>query len=141
YPRDVPVANRGQLADYLVKTKVWNDKTASLRARIEDLEKGEKARLENMMIAKFPQDIQNMMRKPEAERAPLEKQLGALAFRQVQYEWDRIKLKDPEQKTREELLKELAKYDALKPAPLPVAPVMQDVGPEAPPTHMPKKIS
>src|SRR5262249_44140002 len=50
-----------------------------------------------------------------------------------------LKLKEPEQKKLDELTKELAKYDALKPVPFPVAQTMQDVGPSAPMTHMPKK--
>jgi cytochrome c553 len=139
YPRDVPLATRQQLAEYQAKTKEWDERTASLRQRIEDLEHKEKVRLENMMVAKFPVDVQSMMHKPEAERLPLEKQLAALVFRQVQYEWDHMKLKDAEQKKHDEMVKELTKYNSLRPSPYPEAPTMQDVGSEAPLTHMPKK--
>ena len=39
-----------------------------------------------------------MMRKARGKRTPLEKQLAALAYRQVQYEFDHLKLKGAEKK-------------------------------------------
>jgi len=141
FPQDRPLASPKELADYQTKYRAWAEKTAGLRKQIEDLERGEKDRLEKNATAKFPHDIQDMMRKPETARSPLEKQLAALAHRQVQYEWDRLKLKEPEQKTHEQLVKGLAKWDNLKPAPLPPAMTVRDIGPEAPVTLMPKKSS
>jgi hypothetical protein len=69
-------------------------------------------------IDKFPRDIQAMIRKPEAERTPLEQQLASLAYRQVDYEFDQIEkhVKDEKSKTRyKELTAALAKFDADKP--------------------------
>src|SRR5207253_1269264 len=97
-PVDAPLATRKDWAEQQLKAKIWEEKTAGLRAQLDTLEKAEKTRLQEMMIAKFPLDIQAMMRKASAERTPLEKQLAALAFRQVQYEWDNLKLKDAEKK-------------------------------------------
>ncbi|HWY88363.1 MAG TPA: DUF1553 domain-containing protein, partial [Gemmataceae bacterium] len=139
FPKDGPVATTKQRADFQVKYKEWEEKTAGLRERIADLEQKDKIRAENGATAKFPQDIQAMMRKPAAERKPLEKQLAALAYRQVQYEFDNLKLKDADQKKLDALKKELAKYDLFKPSPLPTAPTIMDVGPEAPLIHIPKK--
>jgi hypothetical protein len=138
-PREEPMATREQLENYQARLKTWEEKTAGLRQQIEGVERGEKTRLQEFMTSKFPGDVQAMMRKPESERSPLEKQLAALVFRQVQYEWDHMKLKDADQKKREELLKELAKYDTYKPAAFPTMLAMRDAGPEAPPTQMPKK--
>ncbi len=53
----------------------------------------------------------------------------ALVYRQVQYEYDHMKLKEPDLKKQDGLTKELAKFDSLKPAPLPVAMTVHDVGP------------
>ena len=139
FPRDGPVAGKHQQADYQVKYKEWEEKTAGLRKQIADLEQKDKIRAENGATAKFPKDIQAMMRKAAAERTPLEKQLAALAYRQVQYEFDNLKLKDPDQKKLNELQKELAKYDVFKPVPNPIVPTIMDVGPEAPLTQIPKK--
>ena len=52
-----------------------------------------------------------------------------------------MKLKEPDLKKQDELLKELAKYDSFKPAPLPVAMTVRDVGPVAPITTIPKKVA
>ena len=115
-------------------------KTASLRQQIEALEKCEQATLQTTATAKFPNDIHAMMRKPPTERPPLEKQLAALAYRQVQYEFDHLKLKDPEKKQYEGLVKELAKFDALKPKLLaPAAPWFAMPSILTPAVHIPKK--
>ena len=140
-PHTGPVATKEERAVYQAKLKEWEEKTASIRAKIDSVEKKEKARLETMMTTKFPQDIQDMVAKTEKDRLPLEKQLIALVYRQVQYEYDHMKLKDPDLKKQDELVKELAKYDSLKPAPLPVAMTVRDVGPEAPVTSIPKKVA
>ena len=140
FPREVPVATREERSAYEVKQKRWEEMTAAVRAQIDALEKDEKDKAAHGAITKFPKDIQVMLRKPDAERSPLEKQLAALAYRQVQYEFDyRIKLKEPEKKKHDELLKELAKYDSYKPAPLLRALTVRDVGAEAPPVRISKK--
>jgi hypothetical protein len=139
FPQEGPIASASQRADYEAKKRIWEERTAGLRKEIEAVESKEKAKAEHGAITKFPKDIQAMMRKPEAERSPLEKQLAALAYRQVQYEFDHPKLKDADKKKHDELLGELAKFDHLKPAPLAVALTVRDVGPEAPPTRVPKK--
>ncbi len=138
-PATTPVASRSQLAEYQKKLAVWEEQTAPIRKKLGEVEKAEKDRLESMMTIKFPQDVQSMVHKPNDERLPLEKQLVGLVFRQVQYEHDHMKLKDPDLKQQTELQKELAQFDSLKPAPLPVAMTIKDVGSEAPPTTIPKK--
>ncbi len=140
-PRTGPVATKEEQAAYLAKLKEWEEKTAAIRKQIDAVEKPEKARLENMMTTKFPADIQDMVQKSDQERLPLEKQLVALVYRQVQNEYDHMKLKEPDLKKQDGLMKELAKYNSLKPAPLPVAMMVQDVGPQAPPTTIPKKVA
>src|SRR5262245_23251578 len=79
YPVDAPLASRKDWADHQTQSKIWEEKTKTLREQIDALEKSEKTRLQEMMVVKFPQDIQAMMRKPDGERTPLEKQLAALA--------------------------------------------------------------
>jgi hypothetical protein len=92
-------------------------------------------------VARFPEDIQAMIRKPAAERSPFEAQLAALAWRQVIYDWERVdrtfKSDDKEQIVT--LRRQLAALNKDKPAPLPVAFAAADVGPVAPPVFIPKK--
>jgi len=141
-PRDDrPVATALQIHDYETKLRPWLEKTADLRARLEAIEAPERDKAAREAIEKFPDDIQAILHKPEAKRDPLERQLGALAYRQVTYEYGRL---DRRYKgaVKEELLRlrrELAAFDALKPAPLPVTLTMSDTGTTAPPTFIPKR--
>ena len=72
--------------------------------------------------------------------APWEHQIAELAYRQVDYEYGRFQ-KIIKARTRKNLslLKKLAQFDEFKPAPLPRALLVTDVGPAAPPLFMPKK--
>lgn len=135
------LATPEQQKDYYRKLEAWKAKAAPVLAQIEALEKPERARAEQAAISKFPPDIQVMMRKPLAERTPFEKQLAGLAYRQVIYEFDRLdkRFKDEKKQKLTDLKIELAKFDAQKPAPLPIGLIVRDVGPEAPSIHIPKK--
>jgi hypothetical protein len=137
---DLPLATPAQVAEHRRKLEAWEKKTEPIRAKIAAIEGPARVKAEKGAIDKFPDDIQAMMRKPEAKRSPLEAQLAALAYRQVQYEFDRLDkaFKDEQKKKLTELRKEL---DAAgeKPEPLPLALTLRDVGPEAPPTLLPKK--
>ena len=73
------------------------------------------------------------------DRSPLERQLGALAYRQISYEHEQVPalLKGADKARWEELQKALKRFDAMKPvAPEPVLTVT-DVGPISPPTVIP----
>ncbi|MCI0638061.1 MAG: PSD1 and planctomycete cytochrome C domain-containing protein [Gemmataceae bacterium] len=140
-PRDAPLATAKQRAEYEERLKAWEEKTAAVRAKIAAFEANERVKAAEQATIKFPPDIQVMMRKPEAKRDPLEKQLAGLAYRQVTYEFDHIDkyFKDPQKKEYQALKKELAAFDSIKPKPLPVGLTMTDVGPEAPVTRLPRK--
>jgi hypothetical protein len=119
----------------------WSEKTASIRAEIDDLEATYREEAAESAITKFPADIQALIRVPAAQRSPLEAQLVALAWRQVEYEWGRLdtRIKGEKKERLLELRRKLAEFDALKPAPLPVALAVSDVGSIAPPITIPKK--
>lgn len=89
----------------------------------------------------FPEDIQAMIRTPQPMRDPQSHQLAELAYRQVYFEYGRLEasIKGEDKERYLALKRKLAEFDALKPAPLPVAYAATDVGPEAPPTVIPKK--
>ncbi|MGC3969663.1 MAG: DUF1553 domain-containing protein [Pirellulales bacterium] len=81
------------------------------------------------------------MARPFEKRSPLEKQIGALAYRQVTYEYDRLDrvFKDAQKQQLVALRKELSAHAAKKPEPLPTAWTVRDVDAEAPPVLIPKK--
>ncbi|HSH15203.1 MAG TPA: DUF1553 domain-containing protein, partial [Verrucomicrobiae bacterium] len=88
----------------------------------------------------FPEEVQELLHKPEVERTPYERQIAALAYRQITYEWERLdaKIKGDDKVKLGELRKQLAEFDAFKPEPLPPAFTVTDVGPIPPPTFIPK---
>ena len=90
-------------------------------------------------IAKFPDEIKAILRKPEQDRSPLERQLGALAFRQIAYEHDQVPalLKGTDKARWDELHKALKRYDALRPVPPDPVLTATDLGPVSPPTVIP----
>jgi hypothetical protein len=136
-----PLATAQQRAEYQAKLTRWEERTADLRRQIEALEGSARDKAGRGAVQKFPPDIQGMMGKPPGERTPLEHQLAELAYRQVQYEFDHLDAKfkgDAKQKLAD-LRKQLAAFDAEKPEPLPVALAVRDVGPNAPPTVIPKR--
>ena len=121
--------------------KAWEEQTDTLRSQIAKLEEPYREKGRREAIGRFPEDIQQMIRKPVSERTPREHQLAELAWRQVDFEYGRIddmfKPQDKEQILA--LRRELAKFDAQRPKPLPSVQSAADVGAVAPPTVIPKK--
>jgi mono/diheme cytochrome c family protein len=141
-PRDdIVLSSPQELADHAARLKVWETKTAAIRADLAALEQPYRGRAMEVATIKFPADIMTMLRKPAAQRTPLEAQLAELAYRQVDYELDHLErsIKGADKERRLALLRQLAEFDAIKPAPPAIALAATDVGPSAPPTTIPKK--
>ena len=138
---DLVAATAAERAAHAAKLTQWEAKTATLRAEIAALEAPYRVKAREAAIDKFPPEVQAMIRKPAVDRDPLEHQLAELAYRQVTYEYDRLErtLKGADKDRVLALRRDLAKFDALKPPPLPVALAATDAGPVAPPTTVPKK--
>jgi cytochrome c553 len=138
---DLIAATDAERQEYRTRLSAWEAKTASLRTQIEEIEARYRPKAAQEAIEKFPQDIQAMIRKPVSARAPFEHQLAELAYRQVDYEYNRLETKfKPEDKEKAiALRKQLSAFDKEKPEPLPVAFAATDAGPAAPPVYIPKK--
>jgi hypothetical protein len=138
---DLPYATNAQRAEHETKLAVWASKTAAIRKQIDAIESPVRAKDAATALSKFPRDIQEMLKKPYAQRDPLEQQLATLAYRQVIFEYEKLdtKIKGAEKDRLLDLRKELAKFDADKPAPLPMCQSTREVGKEPPPTTIPKK--
>jgi len=141
-PRDdLPIATKAEQAAHAAKMEAWRKQTASILAELEELEAPVREKVATGAIEKFPEDIREILSRPIEKRTAIEKQLGALAYRQVQYEYDRLdrNFKDAKKQKLVDLRKQLAVHQAQKPEPLPTAPVVIDVGRDAPPVVVPKK--
>jgi hypothetical protein len=141
-PRDdLPIATKAEQAAHAAKMEAWRKQTASILAELEELEAPVREKVATGAIEKFPEDIRDILSRPVEKRTAIEKQLGALAYRQVQYEYDRLdrNFKDAKKQKLVDLRKQLAVHQAQKPEPLPTAPITVDVGRDAPPVFIPKK--
>jgi hypothetical protein len=138
---DVPIGTSKQVLAYKNQLHHWEEKTAHLRSEIEQIERPILDRAALPAINKFPPDIRPIMHKSAADRMPLESQLASMVNRQVQEEYNKLKIETKlkgEQKERwESLRKQLAQFDNLKPNPLPTALSVTDIGSAAPTTIIP----
>jgi hypothetical protein len=136
---DLKLATAAEQAAHARRQAAWEEATRDVRAEIEALVGAERDRLVRRAHERFTDDIQAMLTTPPERRRPLEHVLATLAHRQLEYEVERYEpqkaLRTPEAKARyAELQLALARFDHLRPEPLPEAFVATDAGPEAPPT-------
>ncbi|AMV37768.1 PSD1 and planctomycete cytochrome C domain-containing protein [Planctomyces sp. SH-PL62] len=137
---DLPLATPARTAEHDAKLAAWERATADVRAKLAGVEKPARDRLERDIVAKFTPDLQAMLFRPDAEMSPYDRQIKALAYRQVALEHTRVTeatIAPGDRPRWKELTAELKTFDAIKPAPLPVALGVRDVGAEAPPTAIP----
>lgn len=127
-PRDDTVAaTPEERRRYQQALSKWEEATAEISAEIEEALRPGMEREAASKIGMFPPDIQAIMAKPVEQRSQLEHQLAYLVDRQVQDSYDAYrdrvrKSKDEKWKRVQELYKQLAEFDHLKPKSLP--PVM-----------------
>ena len=143
-PQDkVVVAPTAEQQTFESQLQEWETQTAELRAQIAELEAPYRSRAAIDAIGIFPLDIQHIMNALPESRSPLEQQIHNLAWRQVDYEYDRLdeKIKGDRKDRLLELRRELAKHDDARPASLPTALVVTDISSHAPPTTIPKRLT
>ncbi len=141
-PRDdLPAATPDEVKAHAARMAGWNAKTATLRSQIEAIEAHYRPKAAESAIIKFPLDVQEIVRTPAEKRPPYDHQIADLVQRQVDYEYGRLEthIKGEDKEKLLALRKQLSAFDAEKPAPLSVPLSVTDVGPHAPPIHIPKK--
>ena len=139
-PRDdLTLATPRQWADYQAQRAVWEKAAADILREIEALERPYRDKGTASATAKFPDEIKEILKKPVADRSLLERQLGALAFRQIAYEHDQVPalIKGTAKAKWDELQKALNRYDKLRPVPAAAVLTATDLGPVSPPTVIP----
>jgi hypothetical protein len=138
---DLVVADPDQLAAYTTAQQAWEARTADLRSRLSELEAPHLAKLRDEMVYMFPEHVQAIWNKPEDQKTAYEKQLSYLIDLQILDNYTKLptKFKGEEKKLYEELKAELAKFDAIKPSPLPTCRGVSDFGNAPPPVFIPGK--
>jgi Protein of unknown function (DUF1549)/Protein of unknown function (DUF1553)/Planctomycete cytochrome C len=139
-PRDdLTIARPEEWAAYQAKRAVWERAAAGVLGQIAALEQPYRDKGAGTAMAKFPEDIQAILSKPERDRTLFEKQIGTLAFRQITFEYGQIpaQIKGPDKARWEKLQKELKSFDAMRPVSPATVLTVTDVGPVSPPTTIP----
>jgi hypothetical protein len=138
---DMKLATAEEKTRYAEQQAKWEAATADIRAQMDAMTKPLVEPKVDRALVRFTDDLQAMVRKPDAERTSLERQLAGLCERQMTHErttFDPIKsIKGEADKARyRELEAQLKKFDDLNPAPLLDAFVATDAGTDAPATIM-----
>ena len=136
---DIDVATEAERAAHQVKMAKWEEMTKEVRAEIAELEVPHRKKADDLILPKFPEETLALIEKSVAQRTPWEHQIAELAFRQVTYEHYRMKVAGADKEKHVALLKKLTSFDEFKPAPLPQALLVTDVGASASPLFIPKK--
>ena len=127
---DVPIATPEQVK----KRKAWEASMKKTYDALAKLEAPHRKKAYAKAIKMFPEDIQEIMDKPEEKRSSYEKQLAYLVMRQGYHEWGRYSGKKKIEKERKALLDKLKKA---KVASLQKGMTASDVGPVAPLNNIP----
>ncbi len=119
----------------------WEQETKAIRDEIAALEKKYRDKATAAAVKMFPEDIQEMIAKPEAQRTPYERQIAALAWRQVDYEYNRLdrSIKGEDSVKHADLKRKLAEHDKTKPAEPPYVLAVRETGREGLDAVIPKK--
>lgn len=137
-PRDdIPLATLDQKSEFARQQSEWEAKTQELRDQIEAVKAPYMASKRKSAVEKFPPDVREIAKRPEEEWGTHERQIMNLVQRQIDFEYDRMKLKDEDQHRVDTLTEKLKKFDGLKPAPFPVSLTVTDAGPKPTPTAIP----
>jgi hypothetical protein len=132
-PRDDrPAAEPEELAAYNRQYAVWEQATAAVRAQVEEVTAPCWADAIETITVAYDAETRQAWLTPEAQRSTMQRQLIALSSRFVTKGVQRrIKRLEGEAKARyDELQKQLASFDHLKPAPLAMSmAVQEDRGP------------
>jgi len=142
----IPVEDRiawttTEAGEHARKLAAWEKETQSIRDEIAALEKKYRETATRKAIEIFPDDVQEMMNKPEAQRTPYEQQVAALAWRQVDYEYGRLdrSIKGEASVKHADLKRKLAEHDKQKPAEPPFVLSVRETGAQGLDAVIPKK--
>jgi hypothetical protein len=135
--RDVPLADAAARAEHARRQAAWEEATGAVRAEIDHLLQTPRRQVFEEVAATFDPQTRDALRVPEEARTPLQRQLAVLAGRQLSHRYARLarRLSGAGRARYEDLKRQLAAFDGLRPPPLPAAAAVTDAGPDAPPTY------
>jgi hypothetical protein len=139
---DFVLATKKEQAEYAAKLAVWEEKTKTIREQLAIVEAPAWKFFDEDALEKYPEEIEEVLTMPPAKRSPLQWAFYHMARWQYQFAPGEngknieAQLKGAEKEKWKALRKELAAFDAIKPAPLPLGSGITDIGREAPAHHL-----
>lgn len=134
WPENRVLASDEEKAAHAEQLKKWETAAADILTRLEEMKKPKIESSINGVVKQFPEDVKAIYNTPAEERTTYEEQIAQMVQRQVDYshvriDWKKEFAKDEKKAAEyEKLTTELAKFDKLKPADLPLGFVSVDVG-------------
>jgi len=134
---DLPAVSATAQAEYRQRLETWEKASAPIRAEMDRLLAGRRVDLRKGALGKFRPEIQQAVLTSDEQRTPYQKQIAAIAEKQLTFSDVAVSKKlQGSAKTRYlELEKQLAAVKPGRPEPLPTAMSVRDVGTDGPPTH------
>jgi hypothetical protein len=135
---DLPLAGPDARRRHGEQQRRWQEQTAGLRRRMDELERPYLKQLIERNKSKFAPELQQAYDTPAARRTPLQQQIADMLAKQVEVGRQGMAgmMKPEVRKEWQDLGKQLAAFDRLRPGPLPVTAGVTDVGPVAPATYL-----
>ncbi len=135
WPENAVLANDAERSEHNNKQSEWDRATAEIRRGLSEIKQPKLDADFNYTVMQFPEDIQEIYRKPNQMRTAYEKQLAQMVQRQIdkkesKIDWEKelAKKKNGQLAQFEKLTKELAAFNSIKPRPLPSGFITTDVG-------------
>ena len=137
---EIPIMSRGEHAEYQRKLAVWEQASADIRAEIQALIEPKRQEIIDVRFERYPSELQEYLNTPEEDRSPFEK----LMYHKFQWQMEFLtsdakiirSFKGEAKNEYDTLAATLAEFDHLHPGDLPLGVGMEDLGTEAPPTHV-----
>lgn len=136
---EAPLLPASRLEEHRARSAKYREAAQPVLSKIDELLATPRARFEKEHIERFPEEVQAVFRKPEAQRTAMDWQIFHKAVTQVIVPESEVASKnlDAAGKAKyKELQAALEAYKDLRPEPVPVAQVMRDQGVDAPPVHV-----
>src|SRR5262245_11551227 len=138
---NVHAATTNELTEYQRQLSIWEEATADIRQQLAEIEDPIRQAAMNTTRVKFTDDLLAMLEKSPADRTPAEAQLAYLVEYQITDGEGKAdigaKLKGEKKEHWQKLKDELAKFDHLRPRPIPIISGVTDIGPIAPEVTIP----
>ncbi|MBZ5576993.1 MAG: DUF1549 and DUF1553 domain-containing protein [Acidobacteriia bacterium] len=137
----LPLKDPAERQKYQEQKAAWEEKTKDIRAEMAKLVQPLRASKIESGIKTFEADVQQAILMDPAQRNPMQAMMYHTAEPRITFDEEPDArtlrgLKGENGKRYQELKKQLAAFDSIRPAPLPEGQFMIDLGPNAPPTYI-----